>query len=157
MENNEKQLLLEQYKNYNYSKEQYINRTFGANRYYMVVCMVLLLTSYILVTFTPASMSVLIASILGILVSILWWLNVDTYNIFIKVKYAKVLEKLEKELPATPFNDEFKAFQEVKSQKFNFVFADVQKTFATLMFLAFFMSFCYQVILLVRYFTRPVF
>lgn len=153
MENKDYELILEQYKNYNYSKEQFTNRTFTANRYYMAICMVLLLTSYILTTFTPASLSVVIASLLGVLVAVLWWLNVDTYNIFIKIKYQKVLEKLENELPVAPFKDEFVAFQEVKNKKFNFIFSDVQKTFATLMFLAFMVTLVNQILAFVKFYA----
>lgn len=152
MQDKNQELLFEQYKNYNYSKEQFINRSFATNRFYMVLCLVLLLVSYILMTFTPASASVLIASFLGILLSILWWLNVDTYNILIKIKYNKVLEKIEKQLPALPFNDEFRAFQEVKSQKSTFVFSDVQKIFASLMFLVFLITIFMQVYMLLKFY-----
>ena len=126
MQNKDYEPILEQYKNYTYSKEQFTNRTFCANRYYMGVCMVLLLASYILTTFTPASLSVLVASFLGILVSIMWWLNVDTYNIFIKIKYKNVLETLEKDLPKSPYTDEFQAFSEV----INFSYNAFQRTFS---------------------------
>ena len=146
MQNKDYEPILEQYKNYTYSKEQFTNRTFCANRYYMGVCMVLLLASYILTTFTPASLSVLVASFLGILVSIMWWLNVDTYNIFIKIKYKNVLETLEKDLPKSPYTDEFPAFSEVKNKKLTFVFADVQKTVASLMFLAFLVTLILQIV-----------
>ena len=146
MQNKDYEPILEQYKNYTYSKEQFTNRTFCANRYYMGVCMVLLLASYILTTFTPASLSVLVASFLGILVSIMWWLNVDTYNIFIKIKYKNVLETLEKDLPKSPYTDEFQAFSEVKNKKLTFVFADVQKTVASLMFLAFLVTLILQIV-----------
>lgn len=157
MQNKDWEPILEQYKNYTYSKEEFTNRTFAANRYYMGVCMVLLLASYILTTFTPASLSVLVASFLGILVSVMWWLNVDTYNIFIKVKYKNVLERLEENLPKSPFKEEFEAFSEVKNRRFTFVFADVQKIVASIMFLAFLVTLVIQIVNFAKFYTPHFF
>ena len=157
MQNKDYEPILEQYKNYNYSKEQFTNRTFTANRYYMGVCMVLLLAGYVLTTFTPASLSVLVASFLGILVSVMWWLNVDTYNIFIKIKYHDVLERLEENLPEKPFKSEFEAFCKAKEKKHTFIFSDVQKTFASLMFLLFLITIIGQIINFVKFYLPPKF
>ena len=34
----------------------------------------------------------------GICICVLWWMNVDSYNTLIKIKYANVIEEIEKKL-----------------------------------------------------------
>ena len=69
-------------------------------------------------------------------VSVLWWLNIDSYQFWIKIKYSKVLEYLETKLPERPFNREFEEFKEAKKQKKAMVFADFQKSLTALLFIA---------------------
>lgn len=54
----------------------------------------------------------LVFALLGVSVSALWWMNVDSYNTLIKVKYANVLEKIEEKLPVKPFTDEYKGIDD---------------------------------------------
>ena len=69
--------------------------------------------------------------------SALWWMNVDSYNMLIKVKYANVLEKIEEKLPVKPFTDEYKGIDDFRSNKI-FMFSDIQKLIAVVTALFFF-------------------
>jgi hypothetical protein len=142
MDNNELQLLTRIYSTYSDSKEKFIDRNFATNRYYLALCLVLLLVSFMVYAFTPLMLLMLPMSAIGLVVSILWWLNLDSYQFLIKIKYAKVLEKMEESFPSRPFTEEFRAFQEVKKDKKAIVFADLQKGFAFLVLLTFLVIFC---------------
>ncbi len=131
------EVILEQYKIYNESKEAYIDRNFTTNRFYTILCLSILFVTYIVHIFTPEILIMLGVCTLGMFTSALWWLNVDTYNALIKIKYARVLEILEQSLPKQPFRDEFNEAVNLRPDKKTFVFADVQKVFASLIFLSF--------------------
>lgn len=79
----------------------------------------------------------LVFALLGVSVSALWWMNVDSYNTLIKVKYANVLEKIEEKLPVKPFTDEYKGIDDFRSNKI-FMFSDIQKLIAVVTALFFF-------------------
>ena len=79
----------------------------------------------------------LVFALLGVSVSALWWMNVDSYNTLIKVKYANVLEKIEEKLPVKPFTDEYKGIDDFRSNKI-FMFSDIQKLIAVVIALFFF-------------------
>ena len=79
----------------------------------------------------------LVFALLGVSVSALWWMNVDSYNMLIKVKYANVLEKIEEKLPVKPFTDEYKGIDDFRSNKI-FMFSDIQKLIAVVTALFFF-------------------
>lgn len=138
----EKELIFQQYKLYSEQKENFITRSFGINRFYLILTIVLLvlvkLTAGIIFAYTLPLSSIL--AIIGMGTTILWYTNMDSYNMLIKIKYAKVLEQIEKELPKQPYNDEYKAIQEYRSSKKMFLFADIQKIFAIVMFIMFFLS-----------------
>ena len=58
----------------------------------------------------------------------MWWMNIDSYQFLIKIKYANVLEEIEKSLPEQPYQKEFKAQQDLKKSKKGFMlFGDWQK------------------------------
>ncbi len=142
MDNNELQALTKIYSTYSDAKEKFIDRNFATNRYYLALCLILLLVSFIVYAFTPLMLLMLPMSAIGLVVTILWWLNLDSYQFLIKIKYSKVLEKMEEQFPAKPFTEEFKAFQEAKKDKKAIIFADLQKGFAFLVLLTFLVIFC---------------
>lgn len=145
----DKELILGQYQVYNYAKERYIDRHFATNRFYMVLSIVLLFLLFIFKILTPEFFAIIFTAAFGMGVSILWWLNVDSYQFLIKIKYAKVLEYLETKLPEQPFNKEFREFQEAKRAKKAMVFSDFQKGFIVLLFLVFLITFVYFIVTMI--------
>lgn len=129
--------ILEQYKIYNESKEKYIDRNFTTNRFYTVLCLIILLVAYIIHLLTPSLVMMMSVCALGMFTSSLWWLNVDSYNTMIKIKYQHVLEILEQSLPKQPFREEFTEFASSRGEKKSFLFPDVQKMFSSLVFCSF--------------------
>ena len=77
---------------------------------------------------------------IGVSVCALWWMNVDSYNTLIKIKYSNVLEVLEEKLPVKPFTDEYKGIEEFKKKNV-FMFSDIQKFIAVIGALFFFAVF----------------
>lgn len=142
----DKELILGQYQAYSLAKEKYIDRHFQTNRFYLVLNFVLLFVAYLFISLTPTYVPVLLTTAFGMVVSTLWWLNIDSYQFWIKIKYSKVLEYLETKLPERPFNKEFLEFKEAKKQKKALVFADFQKGLTALMFLTFLLTFVYFLI-----------
>ena len=57
--------------------------------------LLILLTAYILYSLTPQYQPVIVLCVIGIALTFMWWMNIDSYQLLIKVKYAKVLEYLE--------------------------------------------------------------
>jgi len=123
----DKNLILEQYRIYSDAKEKFIDRQFTTNRFYLVLNLVILVTAYILGTLTPQYHPVIVLCVIGIAISTMWWMNIDSYQMLIKVKYAKVLEYLETKLPEQPYHKEFVDYSEMKKQKNVIVFGDFQK------------------------------
>lgn len=148
MENSEKDLIFKQYKLYSEQKEAFIARNFGINRFY--ICL-----SLIILVFMPFAKGLVFAygislatflAVFGMCCAALWWMNMDSYNILIKVKFSKVLEEIEKDLPKQPYADEYKGIKDLKENKKMFMFTDIQKFFATLIFLVFFVGLVESVI-----------
>ena len=142
MENFEKELIFKQYKMYSEQKDNFITRSFGINRFYLCISLILLL----LIPFTRGlvfaygiPLGVFLA-IFGMCCSALWWMNMDSYNILIKVKFSKVLEEIEKDLPKQPYADEYKGIKDFRENKKMFLFSDIQKLFAVILFLIFFVG-----------------
>ena len=73
-------LVMQQYKLYAEQKDSFIKRSFGVNRFYMVLVIVLLLLVNLSknVIFVYALSLPFIFSIAGMGVCILWWLNMDS-------------------------------------------------------------------------------
>lgn len=134
-------LLLETYRIYTESKEKFISRSFSTNKFYLVLNVVVLALVIMCATKCENSLFLVLFAGLGILVSLLWWFNQDSYDYLIKVKYRDVIEEMEKLLPFAPCTTEFKAAQEEAKKKKIFVFNYAHKLFAfimTLVFLSFF-------------------
>lgn len=138
----DKELIFQQYKLYAEQKENFISRSFKINRFYLILTIILLilvkLSVGIIFAYTIPLNTIL--AIIGMGATILWYTNMDSYNLLIKVKYAKVLEQIEKELPKQPYHDEYLAIKEYRDSKKKFLFADIQKVFAIVMFIMFFLS-----------------
>lgn len=123
----EKQIILEQYRIYSDAKERFIDRQFTTNKFYLVLNLIIMVTAYLLGTLTPQYQPVIVLCVIGIAITIMWWMNIDSYQMLIKVKYAKVLEYLETKLPEQPYHKEFVDYIEMKKSKGLIVFGDFQK------------------------------
>lgn len=141
------ELILAQYKLYSESKERFIDRSFATNKFYMVLVVALMLLIFCTggMAFGKMSAPALFA-VVGIVCCSLWWLNMDSYSCLIKIKFSKVLEEMEKQLPLQPYAMEYKALRDYRNNKKGFVFNDMQKIFAVFSFLAFFVIFMIEVI-----------
>ncbi len=133
------QLVFEEYKLYTEQKENFIDRNFRTNRFYMTAVFVLLFALMYTtnIVFLEKISATLLFALLGISVSALWWMNVDSYNTLIKVKYANVIEKIEEKFPVKPFTDEYKGIEEFRNRKV-FMFSDIQKLIASVAAVFFF-------------------
>ena len=138
------ELIFHEYKLYAEQKEKFIDRNFATNRFYMI-SFVLIIFAMIFtgnVVFMERLSATLLFSLIGISICSLWWMNVDSYNILIKIKFANVLEKFEEKLPVKPYTEEFKGIEDFRNQKV-FLFSDIQKViaiFGALFFFAIFVS-----------------
>ena len=147
----DRDLIFQQYRLFSEQKESFITRSFRINRFYLCLCIILLL----LVQFTKSvvfahgiHLSVFL-SIVGMCTTVLWWMNMDAYNMLIKIKFARVLEEMEKQLPFQPYADEYKGIKDCRENKKMFLFSDMQKIFAVLVFLMFFIALLNGIILVI--------
>ena len=133
------EILLEEYKLYTGQKENFIDRNFRTNKFYMTAIVVLVFSLIYTgnIVFLHKITATLVFAFFGVAVSSLWWMNVDSYNTLIKVKYSDVIEKIEEKLPVKPFTDEYKGIEEFRKNKI-FMFSDIQKLFAAVAALFFF-------------------
>lgn len=136
------ELIFQEYKMYAEQKENFIDRNFRTNRFYMVsfVAIIFAMIYTNNIVFMDKLTATLLFSLIGIFVCALWWMNVDSYNTLIKIKFANVLEQIEEKLPVKPFTDEYKGIEEFRNKKV-FVFSDIQKIIAVLGALFFFAVF----------------
>src|SRR5574344_380325 len=126
----------------------FLFRNFSTNNFYLF-----LVLSFILVMFLTKDMSfvygltsTLVFSLAGMAVCVLWWINVDSYNFLIKIKLAEVLEKIEEQLPVKPNKMEIEAINTIRKKRREFLFADIQKGIATIIFIIFFVLFIFEAI-----------
>ena len=132
-------LIFSEYKTYCEQKEKFIDRNFNTNKFYMTAIVVLIFAMIYTgnVVFLNKITATLVIAFLGISMSALWWMNVDSYNTLIKIKYSNVIEKIEEKFPVKPFTDEYEGIQEFRSNKV-FMFSDIQKIIAAVSALFFF-------------------
>ena len=132
-------LILQEYKLYTEQKENFIDRNFKTNRFYMVAVVVIVFSMIYTgnVIFLHKISATLLFAFLGVAASALWWMNVDSYNTLIKIKYSNVIEAIEEKMPVKPFSDEYKGIEEFRKKKV-FMFSDIQKAIAVIMALFFF-------------------
>lgn len=136
------ELIFQEYKMYAEQKENFIDRNFKTNKFYMVsfVAVILMMIYTNNIVFMERISATLLFSLIGISVCALWWMNVDSYNTLIKIKFANVLEVIEEKLPVKPFTDEYKGIEEFRNKKI-FMFSDIQKIIAVIGALFFFAVF----------------
>ena len=136
------ELIFQEYKMYAEQKENFIDRNFRTNRFYMISFVAIIFAMIFTgnVVFMSKISATLVFSLIGISVCALWWMNVDAYNILIKIKFANVLEVLEEKLPVKPFTDEYKGIEEFRNNKV-FMFSDLQKLISVIGALFFFAVF----------------
>jgi len=149
--NDEKFLILEQYRIYSDAKEKFIDRQFTTNKFYLILNLVILITAYILSTLTPQYQPVIVLCVIGIAVTLMWWMNIDSYQMLIKVKYAKVLEYLETKLPEQPYHKEFVDYSAMKKSKGVIVFGDFQKILTLAIACVYFVVCTYSLTNMIKY------
>ena len=125
------ELIFNEYKSYCEQKENFIDRNFSTNKFYITAVVVLIFAMIYTsnVVFLDKISATLVFALLGVSVSALWWMNVDAYNTLIKIKYSEVIEKIEEKLPVKPFTDEYAGIAESRKNKV-FMFSDIQKLIA---------------------------
>ena len=140
------ELIFQEYKLYAEQKENFIDRNFNTNRFYMISFVAIIFAMIFTgnVVFMSKISATLVFSFIGICVCSLWWMNVDSYNTLIKIKFATVLESIEEKLPVKPFTEEFKGIEEFRNNKV-FMFSDIQKFIAVIGALFFFAVFVSEV------------
>lgn len=149
----DRQLILEQYRIYSDAKEKFIDRQFSTNKFYLVLNLIFLLTMVFLTSFFPQNLPVIVLSIIGIAVTFMWWMNIDSYQMLIKVKYAKVLEYLETKLPEQPYHKEFVDYSEMKKQKNIIVFGDFQKSLTFVIMLVYIVLCVHTITTMIKFAT----
>ena len=152
------ELIFNEYKAYCEQKENFIDRNFNTNRFYMASIFVLIIALIYTgnVIFLNKISATLVFSLMGTAVCTLWWMNVDSYNTLIKVKFANVLERIEEKLPVKPFTDEYKGIEDFRNNKV-FMFSDIQKLIAVTAALFFFAVFVSEITPLVMAICNKVF
>ena len=133
------ELIFREYKTYCEQKENFIDRNFKTNKFYMAAIVVLVFAMIYTgnIIFLNKITATVVFAFFGVSVSAMWWMNVDSYNTLIKIKYANVIEKIEEKLPVKPFTDEYAGIEEFRSNKV-FMFSDIQKIIAAISALFFF-------------------
>lgn len=154
MHSDEKFIILEQYRIYSEAKETFTARNFQTNRFYLILSLVLFLLLYIFNALTPSLMPLIVGSVVGMSVCVMWWLNLDSYQFLIKIKYSKVLEYMEESLPACPYKREYESFKEAKRDKKAIVFSDFQKFLTLILFSLFLIIFSNAVTLTILNYTK---
>ena len=101
------ELIFQEYKLYAEQKENFIDRNFNTNRFYMISFVAIIFAMIFTgnVVFMSKISATLIFSLIGISVCSLWWMNVDSYNTLIKIKFANVLETIEEKYSFTVADD----------------------------------------------------
>jgi len=141
----DKDVLIREYVAYLESKDRFIDRSFAVNRFYLVLMLVLMISMFWLIEQQTDTVSILvvIVSAAGMAISLLWWLNQDSYAYLIKVKLSAVLEKMEEQLPAQPHKQEYEEIKERTKNK-KVMFVDLQKGVSFSAFSIFFAMFIYH-------------
>ena len=150
------ELIFQEYKMYTEQKENFVDRNFRTNRFYMISFVAIIFAMIFTgnVVFMSFLSATLLFSLIGISVCVLWWMNVDSYNTLIKIKFSNVIEAIEEKLPVKPYTDEFKGIEEFRNKKI-FLFSDIQKIIAVLGALFFFAVFVSEISpIMVRIFEK---
>lgn len=132
-------LLIEQYKLYVQLKDKFTDRSFATNKFFLVLIIIIfsLLVALHDDKFYYFLSSRSILSVIGMAICVLWWSNIDTYGVLLGVKIRGVIQEMEKHLPFECHLMEKNALDDYRRQKKAFVFSDMQKLLATLVFVFF--------------------
>ena len=87
------ELIFQEYKLYSEQKENFIDRNFSTNKFYLATFIVTIFAIIYTnnVVFMNRISATLLFSIIGISICVLWWMNIDSYNTIIKIKYRSYL------------------------------------------------------------------
>ena len=151
LSNEDKQIALEQYKTYCEMKENFANRNFGTNKFYISMLVILLALIFVSkgIVFEFGITSGMILTFIGMGLSTLWWSNVDTYDTIIGIKLKDVIGVTEASMPLQLQNLEKEARTELVKDKKTFLFTDVQKVMALSIFLINMVLFLFDAVSLV--------
>lgn len=142
------QIKLEQYKMYLQSKERFIDRSFGVNKFFLILNVVLLVLMIVFNDFTYSSNMTagLVFSAVGAVSTLLYLGNIDAYSVLIKVKHKNVIDELEKQFPLQMHAMEKQGIDEWKEHTKSFFFSDLQKIMAYLFLLIYVVIFLKEVV-----------
>lgn len=137
--------VLQEYILYVQHKENFVNRTFDANKFYLIAALVVLCIAVPVIFIPIANIFGLIFSVIGMVLCILWKMNINAYRRLLKIKFQNVIERLEDELPVKPYQMESQALKEQNQTK-GFMFADMQTVLSFVIFVAFAAIFVFDII-----------
>ncbi|MBR1754382.1 hypothetical protein IJ732_06040 [bacterium] len=137
--------VLQEYILYVQHKENFVNRTFDANKFYLISALVVLCIAVPVVFIPFANIFGILFSIIGMVLCILWKMNINAYKRLLKIKFQNVIERLEDELPVKPYQMESEALKEQNQTK-GFMFADMQTILSFVIFVAFAATFVFDII-----------
>ena len=161
----EKQQLLELYKEFIYTKENFVSRSFATNKFYIIALTLCLFILAGLTEYGPAtgpltdpagSVMVVAVALAGMIFSLLLWANQDAYSYLLRLKFNYVIDKMEEQLCFQPCIKEKEAIKEQAKKKRNYVFADVQKTFALASMAIFLAAFLWNLIPMILSAWMPI-
>jgi len=136
------------YKEYNQSMEKFKAHNFATNRFYAIILMIILLIILLAKQIFIAG-SLLITfgfSFFGLCMSVIWVISQDTYANLISIKIGKVLEEMEKEMPVKPYTLEHKEIIKFKDKKRIFSFDNMQNFLALAMAVIFTVLFFSEIV-----------
>ena len=147
----EKQQLMDLYKEFMYTKENFVDRSFATNKFYIVALTVCLVIVTIIKEFYEPSGSLVnvAVSLIGFAFSLLLWANHDAYSYLLRIKFGSVIDEMEKQFCFQPCIKEKEALIENAKKKKNYVFSNIQKFFALVSMGIFTAVFCYDLIMYV--------
>jgi len=144
MDNKEELLAL--YSEFMKTKENFVNRSFATNKFYVVAVTIAVVVLAYMKEFVTLDMSLVVmaVSVAGMAFSALLWANQDAYAYLIKLKFNAVIDEMEKQMCFQPCIKEKEAIVDQAKRRKNYVFADVQKLFALVLFAVFLAAFLWD-------------
>lgn len=114
----DKNILIEQYKLYVKTADDITKRRLEINKFYLTILLGLFTISGFLnnTDIFNSSIILILLSILGILLSITWYTNIEAFKQLSSAKF-KVIHKMEKELPFKCFDDEWNHLKKGRDKK----------------------------------------
>ena len=143
-----KQELLELYKEFIYTKENFVNRSFVTNKFYIIAITLCFVALGALKEYFGAdgSLTVIAVALAGAAFSLLLWSNQDAYSYLLRIKFSAVIDKMEESFSFQPCVEEKNAIIEDKKRKRNYVFSNIQKVFALATMTIFAVAFFYDLL-----------